>query len=71
MKLAQASVVARNAAFNVAHDRIATLIEAWVPSLFQHQATAKLESHEGRQLLLDTVDSMLEAAEKADAQSGG
>lgn len=70
MKLALASVAARNAAFDKAHSRIMGLIQT-LPYAFHGQATAKLNSEEGRIWLLETADEMLDAAEKADAQSGG
>jgi hypothetical protein len=64
MLLSQASVAEQNAAFDVGHAKIAMLISLWVPFMFQSQATARLESPEGRKLLLDTVDDMLAAAER-------
>ena len=64
-KLAQASVAARNAAFNVVFARLEKLIGE-LP-FFQSQARAKLESPEGRSEVLAAVDEALAAAEKADA----
>ena len=64
MKLATASVAARNAAFNVVFRRLENLIGE-LP-FFQSQARAKLESPQGRAEVLAGVDEALEAAAKAD-----
>ncbi len=68
MRLKHATVDERNAAVRVVHDDIAGMIDLWMgsgmASMFRNQAKQKLESPEGKQVLLKIVDDALDAAEK-------
>lgn len=67
IRLHTATVSERNAAVRVVHDDIANLIDLWMgsgmASMFRNQAKEKLESPQGRQMLLKIVDDALDAAE--------
>ena len=68
MKLHLATVAERNAAVRAVHDDVVRMIDLWMGSgmaaMFRNQAKQKLESPEGKQVLLDIVDDALDAAEK-------
>lgn len=67
MKLVDASVAERNAAFDAVHADLLAIIENWVPGMFKNTARQKLESPQGRNALLKLVDDALTAAEKVRA----
>lgn len=54
-----------NAAFDAIETDLHQLIANFVPFFFKQQAINKLESHEGRAMVVDGVRKALEAAEKA------
>lgn len=63
MRLRTASVAKQNAAFNAIFPEIHTLIAAYVPPFFQNTILEKLNSAQGRALLVKLIDDGLEAAE--------
>ncbi len=68
MILKSATVAERNAAFDAVHKVIVhALQDDRIPYFVKSMATEKLESPEGRALVLDTIDAALTAAEKVRA----
>jgi hypothetical protein len=68
MRLGQATQAEQIAAAKSVHDNVARMIDMWMgtwpASMYREQAQQKLESPEGRQVLLKIVDDALNAAEK-------
>lgn len=58
-----ASIAELNAAFDAIEDDLHELITQFVPFMFKQQAVAKLESPEGRNMVVDGVRKALTAAE--------
>jgi hypothetical protein len=58
-----ASIAETNAAFDAIEDDLHQLIAQFVPFIFKQQAIAKLESPQGRGMVLDGVRKALTAAE--------
>ena len=54
----------RNAAFYAVYADLQKLIQQWVPAMMQDQANEKLQSVEGRTMLVNAVIDAYNAAEK-------
>ncbi len=64
MRLGTASIAKQNAAFNVIFPEVRQMINDYVPPFFQSAVLEKLNSPQGRSLLVRLIDDGLEAAEK-------
>ncbi len=57
----------QNAAFDKVYPELLELIKQYIPALFQWQVITRLQSPDGRKLLIRLIHDAIEAAENVDA----